>query len=141
MQEPSPPRIPRVAGHPDPRKSDLRVVAEIGAAAKVATAADGSGHTVAGGIDCGSGSATIPRLPIQVRSFFGAEYVFGPHVSVMAELLPTSHVRTSFVTTDVRVLLGFDRPREIVALDRIKLRLDLGTIWTYVPAEPASNRG
>jgi hypothetical protein len=107
----------------------------------VAAASDGSGGVVAGGIDCGSGSATIPRLPTQVRSFFGAEYVFGPHVSVMAELLPTSHLSTSFVTTGLRVLLGFDRPRGIVALDRIKLRFDLGAIWTYIPAEPATNHG
>jgi hypothetical protein len=28
-----------------------------------------------------------------------------------------------------------------VALDRIKLRLDLGAIWTYIPAEPATNHG
>lgn len=107
----------------------------------VAAASDGSGGAFAGGIDCGSGSAAIPRLPTQVRSFFGGEYVIGPHVSLMTELLPTSHISTSFVTTGVRVLLGFDRPRGIVALDRIKLRFDLGAIWTYIPAEPATNRG
>jgi hypothetical protein len=86
-------------------------------------------------MDCGSGSATIPRLPTQVRSFFGAEYVFGPHFSLMAEVLPSSHLSTSFATTGMRILLGFDRPRGILALDRIKFRFDLGMIWTYIPAE------
>ena len=104
----------------------------------VAAVADSSG-AAAGGLDCGSGSATIPRLPTQVRSFFGAEYVFGPHFSLMGEVLPSSHLSTSYVTTGMRVLLGFDRPRGMLALDRIKFRFDLGALWTYIPAEPATS--
>ena len=89
------------------------------------------------GLECGptSGSVTLSRLPTQVRSFFGAEYVFGPHFSLMAEVMPSSHLSTSFATTGMRVLLGFDRPRGTLALDRIKFRFDLGLIWTYIPAQ------
>ena len=100
-----------------------------------------SGTTVAGGLDCASGSAPISHLPLQLRSFFGAEYVFGPHFSLMAEVLPSAHLSTSFVTTGMRVLLGFNRPRGTLALDRIKFRFDLGIIWEYLPDSRDSKTG
>lgn len=97
--------------------------------------ADGGGATV----ESGPGkSVTIPRLPTQYRPYLGFEYVFGPHVSLMTEALPGRHLATSYLTTGVRFLLGANHPVGFLALDRIRFRLDLATIWSYIPGEARS---
>jgi hypothetical protein len=103
----------------------------------VAAATDGSGAT-AGAISCGQGSATIPRLPTQVQPFVGSELVLGPHSSLMAEGLLTSPIEDSMFTTGARWLLGFSRARGPLALDRIRVRLDVAALWLYKPARGGS---
>jgi hypothetical protein len=89
----------------------------------------------AGAIDCGGGSARLPRLPTQVQPFVGSELVLGRHSSLMLEALPEEHIQNTMVTTGARWLLGADHPRGPLALDRIRVRLDLAALWFYLPAQ------
>jgi hypothetical protein len=89
----------------------------------------------AGAIDCGSGSAQLPRLPLQVQPFAGGELVLGEHSALMMEALLEQHVQNTLVTTGARWLLGARHPRGPLALDRVRVRLDLAALWFYVPAQ------
>jgi hypothetical protein len=100
-----------------------------------AAAGASSQGAAAGAIDCGSGGARLPRLPIQVQPFVGSELVLGRHSSLMMEALLEEHVQNTMVTTGARWLLGADHPRGPLALDRIRVRLDLAALWFYVPAQ------
>jgi hypothetical protein len=99
-----------------------------------AAATDGSSGT-AGAIPCGSGSARLASLPLQVQPFAGGELVLGPHSSLMMDTLLQRRIEDSIVTTGARWLLGWSRPRGPLALDRIRLRIDLGALWFYERAQ------
>jgi hypothetical protein len=94
----------------------------------------------AGAIDCGSGSAQIPRLPLQVQPFAGGELVLGEHSALMAEALLEQHVQNTMVTTGARWLLGARHPHGPLALDRVRVRLDLAALWFYQPADNGGSR-
>jgi hypothetical protein len=102
------------------------------------------GGAVTGGEDPtgggGGGSTTIPRIPTQFQAFVGAQYVLGPHSELAAEFFPRKPFADSFGTTGVRWLLGSDTPRGPVALDRLRVRLDLAALWVYLP-ETRNGRG
>jgi hypothetical protein len=89
--------------------------------------AEGGGGAVAAGPGM---SVTIARLPTQYRPYVGFEHVFGPHVSVMSEVLPGRHLSSSYMTTGVRFLWGANHPDSFLALDRIRFRLNLAAIWS-----------
>jgi hypothetical protein len=103
-----------------------------GACAAAGASPQGAG---AGAISCGSGSAQLPRLPLQVQPFVGSELVLGGHSSLMMEALLEEHIQNTLVTTGARWLLGADHPRGPLALDRIRVRLDLAALWFYIPAQ------
>jgi hypothetical protein len=106
----------------------------------VAVGGGGNAEGGGGGVAAGPGmSVTIARLPTQYRPYVGFEHVFGPHVSVMSEVLPGRHLSSSYMTTGVRFLLGANHPVSFLALDRIRFRLDLAAIWSYTPAESTTN--
>ncbi len=102
------------------------------------------GGAVTGGEDPTGGgggtSTTIPRIPTQFQAFVGAQYVLGPHSELAAEFFPRKPFADSFGTTGVRWLLGSDTPRGPVALDRLRVRLDLAALWVYLP-ETQNGRG
>jgi hypothetical protein len=81
----------------------------------------------------GGTSTTLPRIPTQFQAFMGAQYVLGPHSELAAEFFPRKPFADSFGTTGVRWLLGSDKPRGPVALDRVRVRLDLAALWVYLP--------
>ncbi|WP_257462203.1 hypothetical protein [Archangium lipolyticum] len=91
----------------------------------------------AGGEDSGANGggsvATLPRIPTQVQAFVGAQYVLGPHSELAAEFFPRKPFSDSFGTTGVRWLLGADSPRGPLALDRLRVRLDVAALWVYLP--------
>ncbi|PTL84712.1 hypothetical protein [Vitiosangium sp. GDMCC 1.1324] len=81
----------------------------------------------------GGGSTTLPRFPTQVQAFIGAQYVLGPHSELGMEFFPRKPFQDSFGTTGVRWLLGADSPAGPLALDRLRVRIDLAALWVYVP--------
>lgn len=89
----------------------------------------------AGAISCGSGSARLSRLPLRAQPFAGVEVLLGPHASLMSEVLPEERVQDTMVTTGARWVLGAERARGPIALDRVRVRLDLAALWFYVPAQ------
>jgi len=97
-------------------------------------ATDGSGGT-AGAIPCGSGYARLGRLPTQVQPFVGSEVVLGPHSAIMAEWLIGDPLASSVATSGVRWLLGGARPRGVLALDRVRFRIDLAAVWLFQSAD------
>jgi hypothetical protein len=105
-----------------------------GSCAIAATDANGNQAVVGGLLDCGNGTASIGRLPLQVQPFVGSELVLGPHSSLMVESLLERPLESSLVTTGARWLLGWRRPAGPLALDRVRFRLDAGIIWAYQPA-------
>jgi hypothetical protein len=92
---------------------------------------------------CAGGSTRIERLPIHAQPFFGVEQVLGEHSALAAELLPRARLRDTVGTTGVRWLIGSSSARGPLALDRIRLRLDLAAVWLYLPpsSRKASARG
>ena len=103
-----------------------------------AAATDGSQAAGGGLLDCGSGSASLNRLPLHVQPFLGTELVLGPHSALMAEGLLERQLENSMVTTGARWLLGWSRPHGPLALDRIRFRVDLAALWLYEPAHGGS---
>ncbi len=101
-------------------------------------ASDGSSGT-AGAIPCGSGYARLGRLPTQVQPFVGSEVVLGPHSSIMVDWLIGDPLESSVASTGVRWLLGWSRPRGLLALDRVRLRLDLAAVWLFESADHQSS--
>lgn len=101
-------------------------------------ATDGSGGT-AGAIPCGSGYARLGSLPTQVQPFVGSEVVLGPHSAIMAEWLIGHPLASSVATSGVRWLLGGSRPRGVLALDRVRFRLDLAILWLFESADHQSS--
>ena len=99
-----------------------------------AVASDGSGVT-AGAIPCGSGSARLRRLPIQLQPFAGGELVLGRHSAIMVDALIGDRVESTVATSGVRWLLGWSRPRGMLALDRVRVRLDLAVVWLFEGAQ------
>jgi hypothetical protein len=97
---------------------------------KAAVVVGTSGGAGSGG---GSESTTLERFPTQVQAFVGAQYVLGSHSELAAEFFPRKPFDESFGTTGVRWLLGSDRPSGPLALDRVRVRLDLAALWMYVP--------
>ncbi|MBW8887091.1 MAG: hypothetical protein JF616_04955 [Fibrobacteres bacterium] len=102
-----------------------------GCAAAVASSSGADG----GAIDCGSGSVRLPRLPLQVLPYLSGEWVFGPHVSLITEGLLKDDLASSLFTTGARCLLGWEHSLGPLALDRIRLRLDLAALWRYREAQ------
>jgi hypothetical protein len=101
-------------------------------------ATDGSGGT-AGAIPCGSGYARLGRLPTQVQPFVGSEVVLGPHSAIMADWLIGDPLASSVASTGVRWLLGGSRPRGVLALDRVRFRIDLAAVWLFESADHQSS--
>jgi hypothetical protein len=104
-------------------------------------AAETDGNQAAAGafLDCGSGSTALGRLPVQVQPFLGSEVVLGPHSALMAEALLERRIEDSMVTTGARWLLGWRRPYGPLALDRVRIRLDLALLWLWEPGRGGSN--
>ncbi|MEP6652610.1 MAG: hypothetical protein ABJA82_04595 [Myxococcales bacterium] len=88
-----------------------------------------------GAIDCGSGSTRLARLPVQVQPFLGSEFVLGAHSSLMMEGFLRKSVSSTMVTTGARWLIGTDRARGLLALDRLRFRIDVAALWFYEPAQ------
>ena len=97
-------------------------------------ATDGS-STTAGAIPCGSGYARLGRLPTQVQPFVGSEVVLGPHSAIMADWLIGDPLASSVASTGVRWLLGGSRPRGVLAVDRVRFRIDLAAVWLFESAD------
>jgi len=106
-----------------------------GACAAAAASPSGAG---AGAIDCGSGSAKLPRLPVQVQPFVGSELVLGPHSLLMVEALVREPISSSMATTGARWLIGSTHAHGPLALDRLRFRLDAAALWFYEPAAGGS---
>ncbi len=87
---------------------------------------------------CAGAGARIDRLPLQLQPFAAVEQVLGDHSALIAELLPRRHVRDSVATTGVRWLIGSGSAWGPLALDRIRVRLDVAAIWVYLP--PSSRK-
>ena len=101
-------------------------------------ATDGAGAS-AGAIPCGSSYARLGRLPTQVQPFAGAEVVLGRRSAIMVDALVREPIESSIATTGVRWLLGWSRPRGFLALDRVRVRLDLAVVWLFEGADRASS--
>ncbi len=93
----------------------------------------------AGAIPCGNGYARLGRLPTQLQPFAGAEVVLGPHAAILADALIRENIESSIATTGVRWLLGWSRPRGLLALDRVRFRLDLAVVWLFEGADHSSS--
>jgi hypothetical protein len=87
-----------------------------------------------------TGSKPIDRLPTTATGFVSIEQVLGPHSSLGSEVFPRWPLENSMVTTGARWLLGGDRPRGPIALDRIRFRLDAALAWFWLPANPQAQR-
>jgi hypothetical protein len=83
-------------------------------------------------------SVPLDHLPIQVQPFLAVEQVLGPHSALAAEFFPRIPFSGSMGTTGVRWLLGADEPRGPLALDRVRVRVDVAGLWVYMP--PTSYR-
>lgn len=92
-----------------------------------AAAGDGTGAGT------GSGGTKIPRLPTQYQAWGSVSQVVGEHTTLGMELMPRNPIANSFGTTGVRWALGSNRPWGPIALDRIRVRVDLAGIWFYAP--------
>jgi hypothetical protein len=103
-----------------------------------AAATDGS-SAAAGAIPCGSGSASLGRLPVQLQPFAGSELVLGPHSSLMVDALLGKDLESTLITSGARWLLGWSRPSGLLALDRIRVRLDLAALWLFESARGGSS--
>jgi hypothetical protein len=101
-------------------------------------ATDGS-TSVAGVAPCGSGSASLGRLPVQLQPFAGGELVLGPHSSLMIDALVGKDLESTVATSGVRWLLGWSRPHGLLALDRIRVRLDLAALWLFQSSRGGSS--
>jgi hypothetical protein len=77
-------------------------------------------------------------LPLQTIPFGAVEHVLGPHSTLVAELLPRAPWWDSVATTGVRWRLGFDRPVGPLALDRLRLTVDLAGVWAFIPTSAQS---
>lgn len=97
--------------------------------------------TSTGGTGGGSGSTPIDMLPLQLQPFLGFEYVLGPHSALVAEFLPRAPSSQSMGSTGIRWLLGFDEPKGPLALDRVRLRLDVAALWFYAPPKESGANG
>ncbi len=93
----------------------------------VGVAAAGDGGTGAGG------GTQLAHLPVQVQPFVAVEQVLGPHSALAAEFFPRWPLSASMGTTGARWLLGAEHPSGPLALDRLRLRLDLAGLWFYSP--------
>jgi len=67
--------------------------------------------------------------------YLSGEWVFGPHVSVLTEGLLQDDLASSLFTTGARFLLGWEHSHGPLALDRIRMRLDLAALWHYREAQ------
>ena len=77
-----------------------------------------------------------PRpLPTQVQPFVGTEVVLGPHSAIMADWLIGDPLASSVASTGVRWLLGGSRPRGVLAVDRVRFRIDLAAVWLFESAD------
>jgi hypothetical protein len=87
-----------------------------------------------GGSASGSaGAADLTMMPAQVMPFVAVEHVLGPHSALMAELLPRAPWWDSVATTGIRWRFGFSRPWGPLAMDRVRLTLDLACVWAVYP--------
>ena len=101
-----------------------------------AVEADGNQAAAGGSLDCGSGSVKLGRLPVQVQPFVGSELVLGDHSALMLEgMIAWRQLQDSMVTTGARWLLGWSHPHSVLALDRVRFRLDVAAMWRYEPAD------
>jgi hypothetical protein len=103
-----------------------------------AAATDGS-TSIAGVGPCGSGSASLGRLPVRLQPFAGSELVLGPHSSLMIDALLGNDLESTVATSGVRWLLGWSRPRGLLALDRVRVRLDLAALWLFQSSRGGSS--
>jgi hypothetical protein len=85
-----------------------------------------------------TGGKEISTFPWVIQPFAGAEHELGPHSALAAEVFPRIPFTDSFATTGVRWLIGTERPVGPLALNHLKLRVDLAGVWTYLA--PAGTR-
>jgi hypothetical protein len=81
------------------------------------------------GAESAIGGTTIDRVPTYYQPFIASELVFGPRTSLIVEALPQLSWRDSLFSTGLRILLGAHHPHGMLALDRVRFRLDLAVLW------------
>ncbi len=98
-------------------------------------ASNGNG-TQAGVVPCADGSASIDHLPTRIQPFVSAEQPLARWLSLGLEVFPSIPVNQTTVTPGVRMRFGFDHPWGPLALDRVKLSVDLSYALFYLPPQP-----
>lgn len=80
-----------------------------------------------------SGTRPIAMLPDMLQPYLTASVALAPWVSLGAEILPRLPLGDTMVSTGARFRLGFDHAFGPLALDRIRLRLDISLLWERLP--------
>lgn len=93
-------------------------------------------NSMTGSTSCGgggnSGGQTIAMLPDELQPYLTARWDVSHLVALGTEIFPRLPLKETMVSTGVRLRLGFDHAAGPVALDRIRLRLDLSLLWMMV---------
>jgi hypothetical protein len=78
-------------------------------------------------------------LPTQGVPFAAVEQTLGPHSTLAAEVFPRLPWWESVATTGVKWRFGFNRPLGPLALNRVRVTLDVAGVWTLI--QTSSTRG
>jgi hypothetical protein len=81
----------------------------------------------------GASSHEFARVPFQVQPFVALEQVLGPHTSLAGELFPRLSLAGTRGSLGIRWLLGGSSPKGPLAVERVRVRLDLAALVIKFP--------